>query len=291
VLRASAAMRTLCRVAPDDVQSLRRLLAAGETMLFTGAGFSSGARAQDGRKIPTTEEVTQEIWQLCFPDEPQDDSSLTDLFHYASRRCPDQLEALLKRRLCVRDEHLPGFYAAWFSVPWRRAWTLNVDDVELACARRFGLPRGVISLSALTRPFDVSCLRTDALPFIHLNGSIHEGIRNVTFSTTQYGRRLARYDAWYSQFVDDLVSHPFVIVGTKLDEAPLWQHLEASRSRCEHEHMEAWHAYIVSPSLMRARRELLEDLGIRWLQCSAEEFAAQVLTDARPDSVWNASPA
>ncbi len=272
-------MPTVSRVAPDDVLTLRQVLASGEAMLFTGAGFSSSALSRAGQNVPTTEEVRQLIWELCFPDEAPDDSSLTDLFHHASRRCPARLDVLLKQRLCVRTGELPAFYERWFAVPWRRAWTLNVDDVELAAAKRSSLPRRIEPLSALVQDFQEDCLRTEALPFIHLNGSIHDGIEHVTFSTTQYGRRLAQFDRWYARFVEDLVQHPFVIVGTRLEEAPLWQTLHAS-SDCA---PEARQAYIVSPKLTRARRELLQDVNIRWLRCSAEEFARDVLTPPLTD--------
>ncbi len=276
-------MRIFPAMAPDDVDSLRRILASGEAMLFTGAGFSASAFATNGGTIPSTEEVTRAIWDLCFPDEPQDASTLTDLFHHASRKCPEELDALLKQTLCVRGDGLPDFYGRWFSVPWRRVWTLNVDDIEVAAARRFELPRRVESLSALTQEFDERLLRPDVLPFIHLNGSVHDGIRHVTFSTTQYGRRLAQFDAWYARFVKDLVTHPFVIVGTKLEEAPLWQSLQASHGHAMDGELAVCSAYIVSTSLTRARRELLGDLGIRWLPWSAEEFAERVLSPPLPE--------
>lgn len=271
-------MRTFPCVAPDEVDNLRRILRSGEAMLFTGAGFSASAFATSGHTVLSTEEVTRAIWDLCFPGETPDGSTLTDLFHHASRRCPEKLDALLKKALCVREGGLPDFYRHWFSVPWRRVWTLNVDDIEVAAARRFELPRTVRSLSALTDSLDDGLFKSNELPFIHLNGSIYDGIRHVTFSTTQYGRRLAQADAWYAQFVDDLVTHPFVIVGTRLEEAPLWQNLQASHAEKLDGELEVCRAFIVSPMLTRARRELLGDLGIRWLPWSAEEFAARVLT-------------
>lgn len=247
-------------------------------MLFTGAGFSSGAFDTGGDGVPTSEEITREIWDLCFARERRDGSSLTDLFHHAARRCPQQLDALLRRRLCVNPSALPGFYAAWFSAPWRRAWTLNVDDIERAAMKRFTLARPIQPISALVEEYRPERLETKALTFIHLNGSIEHGIENVTFSTTQYGDRLANHDPWYEQFVDDLISHPFVIVGTRLEEAPFWRNLHAAFGSDAHqEMMEVCNAYIVSPSLTRARRALLEDIGITWIEASAESFANEVL--------------
>ena len=249
-------------------------------MLFTGAGFSSSARDRRGLPIPSSEEISREIWQLCFPEAEQDASSLTDLFQHASHHHPERLEALLRERLCVCEERLPEFYQRWCSVPWKRAWTLNVDDVERAAARRFRLPRRIETISAITAPFRRELLGTSALLFIHLNGCVDDGVRHVTFSTTQYGERLAQHDPWYSQFVDDLMHHPFVIVGTRLEEAPLWRHLHKSYGGDGNEvPRDVCTAYIISSNLTRARRTLLEELGITWLRMSAEEFAELALSE------------
>ncbi len=247
-------------------------------MLFTGAGFSSGAQDVHGGCIPTSEAIAKEIWEICFPGEEPDESALQDLFHHAARHYPEELEALLRRRLRVLDRTLPAFYAGWFEVPWRRVWTLNVDDIELAAARRFQMQRRVRAFSALTDGFDQKLLsRADELPVIHLNGSLDDGIHHVTFSTTQYGTRLAKRDPWYARFVDDLVENPFVIVGTRLDEAPFWQHLQNGYGAQIGGRKRLCRAWIVTPKLTRARRALLEDLGMEWVPVSAEAFAEGVL--------------
>jgi SIR2-like domain len=252
-------------------------------MLFTGAGFSSSARDGLGLAIPSSEEIAREIWELCFPEWEQDGSSLTDLFNHALRHHPERLDALLRERLSVCEKRLPEFYERWFSVPWKRAWTLNIDDIERAAARRFRLPRKSETISALTSPFQREILGTSGLLFIHLNGCVADGVRHVTFSTTQYGERLAQHDPWYSQFVDDLLHHPFVIVGTRLEEAPFWRSLHESYGGDGNDvPADVCTAFIVSPKLTRARRSLLEDLGITWLQMSAEEFADEALSAPLP---------
>jgi hypothetical protein len=256
-------------------------LVAGEAMLFTGAGFSCEAQDVAGRTVPSTEALVRELWDLCFPGKPRDASALQDLFHYALRSSPQRLWTLLRARLRVEADSLPEFYRRWFAVPWRRAYTLNVDDVEQAAARRFGLPRPIRSLSALGDPFDAADLeRTDVLTFVHLNGVVHDGLRHVTFSSPQYGERLVGQDPWYAQFVRDLYAHPFVIVGTRLDEAPLWRHLQLMFERGASGPPRPFHrSFLVVTELTRARRGLLEDLNIHWIEMSSREFAHRVLAD------------
>jgi hypothetical protein len=257
---------------------VRRQLALGRTVLFMGAGFSASACDPEGRPLPLGDDLASELFRLCFPGEPRDGSQLQDLFHHAMRRHRDELEALLRERLAVAERSLPDWYAHWFAQPWLRGYTLNVDTIELGIARRFPTERPPIVISAL-RDSDPE-IPSGALPIVHLNGILEDGCGGLTFATSQYGQRLATRDRWYAQLARDLIEHPFVFVGTRLDEAPLWQHLEGGelleRSRAD----DAPRSLLVAPELDRARRSLLEDVGIDWVCASAEEFA-RVCLDAR----------
>src|SRR5690606_1371317 len=110
------------------------------------------------------------------------------------------------------------------------------------------------------------------LDVVHLNGWIDDAPHGLTFSTTQYGTRLAERCAFYRELVADMSAHPFLFVGTRLDEAPLWQHIELAgglqgRPR----------SYLVTPALERARRSLLAELQIEWVALSTADFTSKVL--------------
>jgi hypothetical protein len=224
-------------------------IARHDAVLFTGAGFSTGARDGDGRPLPTSEEMIADLWRIVFGDEPRDASTLEDLYDVALNRCPGALAAYVDRRLRVGPGPLPDHYAVWFGAPWRAIYTLNVDDLEAAAAAQLGI---------------------ELPPVFHLNGRVGDDIAALTFSTRQYGARLAARQQLYEQLVDDLERYPFVFVGTTLDESPLWQHLE--RRRVGDRGLPR--SFLVARSTTRARRELLDDLGITWVEASAEEVAA-----------------
>jgi hypothetical protein len=254
---------------------VREMIARDQAVLFMGAGFSAGAYDPEGRPLPLGDDLATELFELCFPGVPRDGSQLQDLFHHAMRRHRDALEELLRRRLAVAERTLPEWYALWFAQPWLRAYTLNVDTIEEGIARRFPRVREPVIVSAL-RERDPE-IPQGSLPIVHLNGVIEDGPEGLTFATSQYGQRLANRDRWYSRLARDLVERPFVFVGTRLDEAPLWQHLEGGelleRDRAE----EALRSILVAPDLDRARRSLLEDVGIDWVCASAEQFASVCL--------------
>lgn len=259
---------------------LKSELARGRASLFMGAGFSSGANDANGKPIPLGDELASELFAICFPGEQKDDSGLQDLFHFALRAHHDELEALLRERLTIDTATLPAWYELWFRQPWRSAWTLNVDVIEQAAAKRFALPHEVRSISALAR-HGPEVLDERALNVVHLNGIVDDGCEHVTFATSQYGRRLAERDRWYALLANELVERCFVFVGTRLDESPLWQHLEGRDVRRElQRNGDTPRSFLVTTKLDRARRCLLEDFSIDWVCASAEDFARKVLTDA-----------
>jgi len=262
--------------------SFARSIRAGDVTLFTGSGFSCDARDRDGRSIPSGDELRCELWALCFSDEPQDESSLADLFSHALARFPEETRGFLERRLVVDPATLPAHFEVWFSMPWRRAYTLNIDDLESAVVRRFSLPRSIEPISDLAddpRPPSTPSVERP-LEFVHLNGTIADAPDRITFSTLQYAQRIVGDDAWYAEFGKDVDRGRFLFVGTRLDEAPLWQHIEhcsrrALRDRpCER-------SLLVTKHVTRARRSLLEGLAIDWLPLTTEEFATQYLAPLR----------
>jgi hypothetical protein len=95
----------------NDLARLRSQVSRGELILFTGAGFSIGAKDHSGRPIPSVSELKKELWQLLYPGEPYDAySSIGDLYGAATRQKKADLTNLLQSRLTVRPENLPEYY-------------------------------------------------------------------------------------------------------------------------------------------------------------------------------------
>lgn len=233
------------------VSSLVETITSGSAILFTGAGFSRDARDAAGVPLPDSDQMLEELWSMCFGACERDDSTLCDLYDVAMARMPDRLQAYVRSRLTVGDSELPPHLARWLAAPWRRIYTLNVDDLENALARQYELPD---------------------LQVVHLNGVAHEGPHALTFSTLQYAARLCGTDPVYTALVRDFSQHPFVFAGTKLDEVVLWQHVELRR-RSGRDRRDEVESYLVTPSLSRARRHLLETLNIRWIEATIQDVA------------------
>ena len=216
--------------------------------------------------------MVRDLWAPVFDGESPDDSTLADLYDIALLRAPDKLRAYMTSRLRIGDQPLARWYARWFSGPWRRVYTLNVDDLELAVARQFTLPRPLRTISTTSNPAGADAAE---LEIVHLNGTASDDPREVTFSTMQYAARLCMRDRHYEQLVEDLRVSPFVFVGTTLDEAMLWQHVELDRQVTES--TERPHSFLIARSLTRARQVLLSHHRIHWIQATAADIAEEVL--------------
>ena len=264
----------------DFTEITRRLgdqMARGEVILFTGAGFSQGATDRDGAAIPQVRQLTQEIWDLLWPGEPGvDQSSLADTYAAALSEAGNRLRQLMARRLTVLPDSVTPAHVTWLSMPWRRAYTLNVDDLEAAASRAHDLPRRIRPISGLARSLPLGT-GVDLL-FIHLNGLL-EDVPDVTFSDPQYGQRQAQGSALHDQLAADLLAYPVVFVGTELRESLFWQYIalrdeRGRRGVSEHRRR----SYLVTPALPRDRQRLLQTYNIAWVRATAEEFADDVLS-------------
>jgi len=265
----------------NDLARLRSQASRGELILFTGAGFSTGAKDRSGRSIPSSGELKRELWVLCYPDQAFDESSsLGDLFVAALRKRRAELVQLLQSRMTVDPDSLPEYYRLYYDFPWSRCYTLNVDDLESAVLRRFSLQRPLVTLSATggapTEP-GASGFSQRGLEVVHLNGIIPGPPESLTFSEGQYAERIGNQEPWYSRCVVDICSRPVVFIGTGLNESLLWQHMQLRKRRENLGRDLRPTSFLVTKDLPLPRQDVLRDLRIDWVQGTAEEFAADVL--------------
>ncbi len=264
-----------------DKSQLGRRLAEGRVILFTGAGFSLGATSVSHVPVPGVDALRRLLWPLAFPTDAVDEaSSLADVYDVAAARAGNAVEDLLRNHLTVDHASLPGDYRLWFSLPWYRHYTLNVDDLDEQVGRAGTLPRRVRSVSALRDSFVAA---GPELLSVHLNGRARD-YPDVTFSARQFAKRLAQPDEWYQALTADLLSHPVVFVGSTLDEPTLWQHIELRRGRGQGGRELRPASYLVSPDLPAARAAMLKRYNVTWIKATGRDFANEVLAEMHRES-------
>lgn len=267
------------------VARLRAQVSLGEPVLFMGAGFSRAAFDSAGLKMPTSIDLTKDFWGIAFPETDFDPSTrLGDAFYAAKLKNPKQLRDYLHSRLTVSTQSLPDSYKVWFSVPWFRSYSLNIDDIELAVQNKFGMDRPIQSISATSdATAGAGKPGVDQLEVVHLNGALWDELDDLTFAAPDYASRSAHPDAWMIRCANDIVTRPVTFVGTELDESPLWHFMELRQTKGIRGLREMRPGSIlVTPTLNPARQLMLRELHIDWLQMSAEQFAEDVLSSMSP---------
>lgn len=247
-------------------------------ILFTGAGFSLDAKSLSGQPLPTAEELADELWKLAF-DGPREGDRLQDVFEATLRQAKNAAIDLLKDRLTVDPKSIDEIYRLWFSFPWYRVYTLNIDTLPSAAVRAFDVPRELETISALSDPSPLT--ESAKLQVVHLNGTIDD-LPNVTFSSAQYAQRMSTPDLWYENFVRELQLHPVLYVGTELDEPPLWTYIEARGEKPKREFRPR--SYLITPSLGRARAVSLAGYNITRIEATAKGFGEEVLASLETDA-------
>lgn len=259
---------------PNDLAYLAGQIAQGNVILFTGAGFSLGAQAEDGQSIPSAGQLLQELWPLVYGETEYDGSTLADVYGAAERQHRNATRELLSRRLKVSRENLPQEYRIWLSFPWYRIYTVNIDNLEDVVQVEYDLPRKVRSVSALREPPPPP---TSDLVVVHLNGTVDD-LSNVTFSTRNFAERQAYPDLWYPALVRELAAHPLLFVGSTLDEPPLWHYIEARPQRAQGARELRPRSFLVAPELSLGRQSLLGEFNIRFLAGTQEKFCIETLS-------------
>jgi hypothetical protein len=268
-------------VEPGDKAYLARQISQGRVVLLTGAGFSLDARSVSGQQIPSVNTLRTRLAEIAFPGEALDDrSSLQDVYYVAASHAGTKTRDLLNALLRVDINGVPEHYRTWFSIPWYRHYTLNIDDLDEVVGRAYQLPRPIKPVSATSGtvvPYGNSMVS------VHLNGMLND-YPNITFSARDFGQRTARPDEWYATLTADMLTRPVVIVGSSMDEPPLWQHIEIRRSRENRSREMRPASFLVSPDVPLAKAAMLRDFNIRWIKMTHEEFAREVLADFAAES-------
>ncbi|MBI3131886.1 MAG: SIR2 family protein [Acidobacteria bacterium] len=215
-------------VSPEDSLQLLRALDDGAVNLLTGAGASYGVLGGDGQELKGGQDLSRELNSNFNLENVEPDSSNLQLV-YGDIAAVSELRKTLAQFLRNRFSRCGvTWQGLFFDFPWKRIWTLNIDDVlQVAAARKTN-----IRLKSFTwnQEFAVRSLSQAELQIIYLHGRaslINVDLDNIIFSIKDYASRHENSPGWHSEFRSEFTKKPFIICGAKLrDEFDLATVLE-----------------------------------------------------------------
>jgi hypothetical protein len=204
-------------VTPEDALLLLDALDDGAVNLLTGAGTSYGVKGGDAQELKGGPDLARELNTKFRLENEEPDCSNLQLVYGDIASAPtlkSSLADFLRKRFT-------GCEISWqsllFKLPWKRVWTLNIDDVlQRAATRVNGLKTKTF---AWDEPLAIRPLLQAELQFIHLHGcakQIDGNLSRIIFSIREYAARHEISPGWHAEFRSEFTKKPFIVCGARL---------------------------------------------------------------------------
>ncbi|MBW4702424.1 SIR2 family protein [Micromonospora sp. RL09-050-HVF-A] len=189
---------------------------SGRYQLLLGAGASVGAVNSFG-PLPLASGLV-EILAEEYPSAPiNSKGTLTRAYQRAVKVSSTEHVWGTLKRIFSGASHDPWF-VEMTQLPWRRVWTLNIDDAfENSYRSRAGKSDRKLSIIDWQDAYS----DTGDLQVVHLHGHVH-GLNpsKLVFSFSEYQTAAQAHPVWDQVLSGVVGSEPFVVIGAKMLEDP-----------------------------------------------------------------------
>jgi hypothetical protein len=201
-----------------EAEAVVRGCAEGAYSLLTGAGFSLGAdtRLKEQPKAPSATVLAQMLAKEFRLDVvPTSAADLPIAYEDAQFR-PGGQEALVDYLKRVLTGLTPSWHSVVAEIPWRRVWTLNVDDLPDSIWRSVSRP---VHQIAFDQPYRSIRLSDNELQVIYLHGRLTgRPSKDVSliFSLPEYVAGAASPKSWHEAFFSEFSDQPMIVCGASV---------------------------------------------------------------------------
>jgi len=262
-------------IPPEEANKIVRGVAEGKYSLLTGAGFSLGSICK--YPGPPTAPTSLELAKLLAKQ-----FSITMVPHNAADLPSAYEDALFKAKDSgkVYDylrSVLTGLKPTWHEVvatfPWRRLWTLNIDDLPQAIWGKSS--RKIKNFHFRDGYQPVPHLDTE-LHVIHLHGRLSHHLKDadeqqLIFSLPEYAEATRSPGSWHEAFFAEFSDQPFILCGASaVGEVDLSRTLRSgNQSRIARDMPSLAVVYKADEA---AKERFRDRLGLIPIDCTGEEF-------------------
>lgn len=256
------------------------LVQRGEASLLLGAGFSIVNESSAGL-LPSADGLRDMILSSAGRA-PGKKTTLKDAYLLGTREIKD-FQVFLAQCFTVSGVH------AWqervFAYAWNRVYTTNIDNVlnvaHAACVRK-GQVSGDFVFTNYCSPAAPSSF-IGAMPVVTIHGSCLNLSEGFVFSSLEYARASARMLDWHRDLAARVMAGGLIVIGNQLDESDLDAHL-AIREIAYGSEKPPFN-FMVTPGPDEIKASNYEAAGFTIIDCTAEEFFAELFATVRPKSV------
>ncbi len=209
----------------DRTRLLKDYLTSQRVNLFVGSGISGDSSSQLGPMLLSGDLRKRLVEVNELPSE----TSLQ--LAYAALSSDQIADEITARYTCG---HVGPTVARLARHPWKRVYTLNVDNAFERAFREFGAQRifGESSLEVGIFSDDYFDVAPETrCSIIHLHGSVEQSARGYVFSHTEYARQMTRPNPWMTTLLGLMRTETFIVAGTTLEEIDVTYYLEQRSGR------------------------------------------------------------
>lgn len=252
------------------VQDLKRVLVAGNPILFTGAGFSKGGFQKDNRPIADGNTLKKELIEKILLIESNSneyhelmESSLSSVCEY----CATTLnKSILDDFLVdIYSECKPATFHKIFSeYKWSRIYTTNIDDLL-----ENSFPANTLLIQNINRPKTIE--QADRIEYLKLHGCVRNPTGGFVFTSRDYiDSMLKSRDYRFNQFGMDIQYRNFIFIGTDYNESDLDYYLMLYQQNAS---SAKGKIFFINPKISLVLSKKIEYLGGYIIKWTTEEFA------------------
>ncbi len=250
-----------------ELAVVRNAARRGRYQLLLGAGASKGAKNRSGAAVPDGKSLVR-LLATQYPDAPIDESTTLPRAYQRSVTASSESDVwhFLKSRLSGCS-HEPWF-ADLAGLPWKRIWSLNVDDAfENSYRGSIRERTGKLQSLNWTDPF----VEPTGVEIVHLHGSVATPSPSpLIFSMKEYTASASSNAAWHIVWRAVVASEPFVILGARVLDDPDVEHAVVSSIASS-----TAPSLIVDPFISDGNAWELEKAGYKILRMTGEEWLQQ----------------
>jgi hypothetical protein len=256
-------------------KSLINKIFEGEIILFTGSGFSLGAKNIRNEPIPNVDNLKsiliEEVISISKNDQCYQDYFNKDLKNLCNY-CESLNKSQFSKKICdlFTVKSVADYHLLYGSIDWKKIYTLNIDDVIENI-----LINENINFSSFNSSNSNYARRNDLLLY-KLRGCVRNQSYGFTFSKVTYYQSISNNlkDRRFRDLYDDLETDNILFIGTSLtDEIDIDIQLFKKQNLIKNTF------YYISPNITKADENMLRNKfsHIEFIEETTESFIKKLV--------------